>query len=529
MTVDRRELLGFAGLAAAGAPSIASIRSVTEAGPVGQGSDDTAVVAAAYRQLVAQGGGILYFPPGRYRINLELSSRTVSVLGAGQGATVLMPARRNLPVLRARYADAQWRYVRIADLTIEGAGASVGFMAGREPPQAGDQYSGRTFFENVGFHSLARALVRPAGQIGLTLRNCVFDTCEFHLWSRDYRDDDVIMHTGVVLAEGCWFGRASKAVIYTSGRVPGAGQMSFRDCVFERNPGCVLYIDGFNSIDGTPAIAMRDCWNEANGEAGSVSIDGRDVPASFAHLQDTVALFENTPLGPLSLSNTVVTTVDCALDLLRTIRRDDRSIVVHHRARGFGSYAPQGRVESVTAALQTTPGRALSFILPPRMAIASPECGSVLVAATDMTVLDVAGTQFASLDRPSRSPLPGGGTPVRLSLTADGTALIASAAAPGSTWLAWIFVCRLDDGNATLELTGSSGVAVPRDLEAEGWTTIGGYAALENPATSLSFRVRAGSRGARLTIAAAGLVALPSPQDAVNFINSRVFPLADHP
>jgi hypothetical protein len=324
-------------------------------------------VQQAYDQLARTGGGILFFPPGEYAVALKLSSRTVSLAGAGMGSTRLVPARPGEPVLQAVYTSGTWSVVEIADLEIRGRDGGTGFLAGHRSYQPGDEYAGRTRSVRYCFARWIAQSTGPPARSAYGSMGCVFEGGKRHLVGMGHDGPGDPMHAGNLIARDCHFQGAGLAVCHLRSKPTGSGQIVFDNCIFELNSGYVLLVEQLNNLDATPSLTLRSCWNEANATAASVHIDGHASKPAFADLTNTgMVRFEDTPVGSLRLRNATVTTLGCPLDRLTIEAQDAASTVEHYAARGFGSYQPAGLVHSVAAAYQFLPNRNLFFTMPAR-------------------------------------------------------------------------------------------------------------------------------------------------------------------
>lgn len=477
---------------------------------------DPRAVQRVYDQLAASGGGTMAFPAGRHAINLKMTSRRVGLVGAGMTATTLVAADRSQPVLQALYNSGGWEPVSIAELGLSGRGGT-GFMAGQIPRGPDDEFSGRTLMRGVRFEGFDTALHRPHGQIGLWLEHCVFEGGQVHLAATHQpTQDGEPMHAGNCVARDCHFQGAQRAVVTLDSAVTGTGQITFDHCLFENNPGFVLFVTSMNGLDGVPALLLKSCWNENNATAPVVDIGGRRLKPVFGDFTDAAMVrFEDTPPGPLRLRNSVVATRDCALDRLTSIERDSRSTVRHSEARAFGSMVPKGTAASVAAAFQFGPNRAPSFAMPPRTGTRTGSGLRVLMAAPENAGFTLAGNRPAP-SRPvageQRVELGGGD---RLHLTP------LSAVDPG--WIAWLFDYRLVAGTApAFQVGGGSGLSTSVPLDADVRTCLAGLSAVDARLTDIGLLVNADA-DATLALFGANLVWFATRQDALDFVNAGRF------
>lgn len=473
---------------------------------------DPAAVQAAYDALVRSGGGTLAFPPGRHRINLRMTARSVGIVGAGMTATVLVAADPERPVLQALYNSGGWEPVEIASLGMVGNGGT-GFMAGQRPRGVDDEFAGRTLFRSVRFEGFATAIDRPHGQIGLWLEHCVFEGGDVHLAAHDHAGPvGEPMHAGNCVARDCHFQGAQRAVIVLDSAVTGTGQISFDHCLFENNPGYVLFVARMNGTDGVPGLLLRSCWNENNATAATIELAGRRARPVFGDFTDcAIVRLEDTPPGPLRLRNSVVATRDCALDRLGSIDADARSTVRHSEARVLGSMVPQGEVLSVAGAFQFAANRAASFAMPARAAHPVPRGGRVVLSIAPDAEVRLAGS------RPATTAFVG--SERRLALAAGDRLHLTPLAALEPGWLAWLFDYRLVAGAApAFQVGGGAGISTQVPLAATAPTCLAGMSAIDAPVNDIGLTLTADA-AANIAISGATLVWFGTRQRALDFIN----------
>lgn len=475
---------------------------------------------AQYDRLADGPGGVLALPAGLLSVNLILHSRRVHVVGAGRGATILQPADPTRAVLSAEYREGSWGYVTIANLDLDGAGSgAIGFSAGSPRYVAGDEFSGRTRFENVGIANFRRAIVRTAGQIGLILQSCSFGRAETHLLSRGSAGTPgEPMHAGILTARDCHFQGARVSVARFESAVAGTGGVVFDNCIMERNPGIVFDIDGFANADMTTDFLVRDCWNEDNGTKAGAG--GPGVP--YASIRNAgLVRFEGTPLGPLSIRNSAVETYACPLDALTSVDADSDSTLRHHEARGYGSMVPVGLALSVAAAWQSDPpGRALTFEVPDRDYSIWPEGGRLLTSSRADTPETWLGSHSVeTIPVPAR--LGAGRQGQRLALSPGARLFPSPVAVPADSWLVWAMTYRLDSGAPpTMQVTGDRGISTARSADSQTWQTVGGMAKVALGTLSTSIWFVQGAEAGVVDLAGYCLAVFARRQDAVSFLNA---------
>jgi hypothetical protein len=330
--------------------------SVKDYGAVGDGvADDTLAVQAAYDAAVQAGGGTLLFPTGRYRCNLSMYSRSVDIRGEGRIASKLHAADTTKSILNAVFREGSWNAVTIADLELSNppGNIGVGLGYGSDPYVRYDEFSGIVNVERVGFNHLDRCIYRRQGQIGLWLTNCNFAVANYHVFvvGQAATTDHELMHGGCLFVKHSHFDGAQLASLYVHSPIVGTGQWSIEDCIFEANPGFVLFADGFADNDRVPALNFVRCWNEVNATATSVVVEGQSYQPAFARLAACErAIFEDTPVGQIVLrDNSNLLLSRCDIGGLGAVDRDPSCSVTIEDA-----YLYSGEVKEVCRSFQVT-------------------------------------------------------------------------------------------------------------------------------------------------------------------------------
>jgi hypothetical protein len=495
--------------------------------PIGHAEIDMADPQTHYDRLATEGGGVLSIPPGKFALNLILHSRHVHLTGAGRGATLLVPRDPETPVLRALYRDGSWDYVTIANLTIGGTnGRGIGFAAGADTYVRGDEFAGRTRLVNVGFSDLTVAIKRQAGQIGLTLDQCGFGAADWHLYSSaNTPNRGEIMHAGILTARDCHFTGARLGVAHIDSPVAGTGGVLFDNCVMERNPGFVFHVPAFANMEGVTDFVVRDCWNEANATAGTVTIGMQSKTVCYASFSNTgMVRFSGTPLGSLRLQDAVVETRNCPLDNLTLVEKDSSSTLRHDDARGFGSYAPIGLVTSVAAAAQSEPpGRALTFVIPHRTHIGVVPDADVRLSQTSGAPFVLVGSEATATHSVNSAVLPGMTVAQQVALRQGMRIFPPPVTIPAQSWIVWLFAYQLVAGTGPFfQVSGDRGISARRRLDSPGWETVGGMAEVAPGAQSVSLWMIQEDAAAEVRLGGYNLVAFKDRQAALNFLNSNI-------
>lgn len=491
-------------------------------------TDVSAEVQAIYDALVRRGGGTLQFPPGSFKLSLTLGSRNVQVRGAGRVATQLLATGPNAVVLRGAYRSGTWDTVTISDLTVTGGETitGVGFRAGGDKPVNDDEFVGRTRFENVRFANLDTCIDRPRGQIGLSIENCQFEDARVHLSGNARKQTGrALMHGGNMLIRGSHFQRASEAVVRIDSNVTGSGQITFEDCIMESNPGMVFDIRNLNANDSVPALVVSRCWNEQNATAKNVSIDGDVQPPVYARFVNcSLVRFDDTPLGSLTMHNSVVRTSDCSLDQLKTVKQDADSLIEHTRARIFSGAVPPGQVNSVEATYLNEAGRGSSFWLTHRQGLSKAYQGNLRISNHANRPIAFSGNQVTASVPVNDAVLPGSTVGQRLRLEPGMEVFPPSVALEAGQWIAWLYLYRHIEGAVpTLSLTGSAGLTLETPLDAPDWRTLGGMTRVPAGAKNISFWHRCTATPATIHIGGMNLLTFDTRQAARDFLNSGLF------
>lgn len=456
--------------------------SVMDYGAAGDGStDDTLAVQAAYDAAVQGGGGTLFFPAGTYRCNLSMNSRAVDVRGAGRIATKLYAADPTKDILNAIFRFGSWDAVTISDLELSNpsATAGVGLGCGSDPYVENDEYSGRINVERVAFHHLDRCIYRRQGQIGLWLTNCNFSTANYHVFvlGQNAAFDRNLMHGGCMLAKNCHFDNAESASLYVHSPVIGTGQWSIEDCIFESNPGFVLFVDGFASNDRVPGLNLVRCWSEANATVAAAIVEGQSYQPVFARLVGCErAAFDDTPVGKIVLrDNSNVFLRRCDIADLGVVDRDSGCSVTIEDA-----YLYAGEVKEVCRSIQVAGRRPPAVgggVWWPRPALCSltGAYGVDTILKSDAT----APIQFSGTA--SRTTTTGSGptsSPTRhtqeLTINSGETLLPVPQAnlVPGD-WYVAKYIYRLQSGQPiAMQITGASGDTALVSLDSSSWRTL---------------------------------------------------------
>ena len=266
-------------------------------------------------------------------------SRHVALLGEGAAASILVPARAEVPILRATFSDSRWELAVVQDLMLDGQGkeGQCGFVFGNNDAKSGDSFVGRVAFDRVAFRRLDRAILRPSGNIGVQIDQCTFAEIKIAIECRSYAAPKSEMHAGTMLVARSHFSNFDRAAILVENRVPG-GQITLSDCVFEQANGFLLFVQNFNGAGPQPGIALNRCWIENVATGSNIVIDRRNYSKAwciYARDCSSPIRVEDSPIGDIQLIATTVLTDNCALDALGVADLDAGSQLIHRDARQF--------------------------------------------------------------------------------------------------------------------------------------------------------------------------------------------------
>ena len=264
-------------------------------GAVGDGShDDTAGIQAAINACNAAGGGIVYMPPGTYKLTAPLtmsSMNFVTLMGAGRASNLkrlaAMPSGQGLLDI----TGSKW--IRFEDFAVDGnittpTGVNYSTIAGdpRSTAITGDTtfwlHDGCGFieFEDVyvqhtgGYACLADAVNTDITDLHFT--RFILENCRPHLFGTDNADLNYGSWTGGVLLHGN--GSTTNAMVRRA---------RFVECGSRRCTGNAfwMHLYGFSSLHED--VEFYGCWAEDQGrdfiEIGGLS-RGSVIGCSFRRI-----------------------------------------------------------------------------------------------------------------------------------------------------------------------------------------------------------------------------------------------------
>lgn len=265
-------------------------------------------------------GSTLRLPPGLFKMNV-VWNKFVHLKGAGQTATQIQSyTAGGVAIQYVNFSGIGLdNLLHIQHLTFTGATSAttdIGLQFGHTVYQSGDENAGWVHLDHVTFIYLNICINRLYGNLVVVATHCNFLTANYHTWAQSYTN----MHAGCFLAKSCNFEYANLASQYLNSSYQGSGQVLYDTCIFENNPGFLWFVAAFNNT-GDAGFAVKNCWNEVNYTAGSVTIGtytGAPAMCLFGLSGNTTPItgieFENTQVGPMILNNAHVRVRRCAVD-----------------------------------------------------------------------------------------------------------------------------------------------------------------------------------------------------------------------
>ncbi|CAM6492899.1 hypothetical protein [Enterobacter intestinihominis] len=251
----------------------------------------------------------LILSPGDY--NEQVTTGNANIVGTGYGS-----------VLRASAASAavsvtqsvpHWQYRKLTDLKI--IGPNVSGMSGIGLTYGDDIYSGRWNNESVAYQNLDVCILKPAGNIGNTYRDCSFQDSNYGYKALSATG----MHAGADTFYGCHFQNIQTYCVYANGKGGsgvGAGVegIAIRDCIMEASPGGGMYFIG-NGVSPQHPILISHVWLERMSSAASVSVDGVDQKPRSLKLEDIpVCYAEYSYINNIELKRSNLIMNGCRID-----------------------------------------------------------------------------------------------------------------------------------------------------------------------------------------------------------------------
>lgn len=533
--IDRRTFFGFlpifAPTVASGASHVFPEQSGDQAGAASQGAVEernrTATRYTTAQQAIdaatREAGDRVIFGPGKTG-PVTINRRNVWLEGRGIDISVVLAAENGGSAITLSDKSGAWNPICIEDLTIQGSSRlnAVGIRYGQGRYAAGDEYIGRLILDKVKFVDLDKAIDRPYGNIGLWIDRCVFNAAHHHLFSTAHKkaDGGDEMHPGNMIVSNSYFSGATRSSVYIDGGVSGAGQVTFQNCIFELNPGTVFDIRNFPVAVG-PGVSILSCWNELNHTGATRA--GRSWFANFERVESIY--FHDTPVGPMRLRRSNVTTNQCDLTSLEALDSDADSTLTHHNARAF-SGTPQGLVESIGSISSNADQiNCASFAMTrpihvgtdPEKTLYSFDGQSPLTLGAAQTVTSAPLTADPALPHPYS-------TTQSLAIDKGQTLVtVERFSVPANAWLVFQYLARIEEGGGVhVQLNGPKAIGGTIQITGRQWRCYTSILKHNGPAAGeMSIYHFGQGRRTNWRIAGISLVALNSAQEALAHANSK--------
>jgi Pectate lyase superfamily protein len=314
-----------------------SVVNVKDYGAVGDGvTNDSVAVQGLLDDTAIDKNKSLYFPQGKYLLNISMRYYAPNIIGQGNHSTILSSFASTGFVFTINRNDT-WLPFEIKDLAIVGdvnnrLNSSIVTPSSKNGIQFGnptnidtDQYAGGLRLINVEMSNLNVAILKRYGNIGNYFESCSFVKSNYHYKVYSVLPSSVPnnlrQHAGCDSFYKCEFDSATKAAVYINGNNEGInGQNIFRDCVFQYNSGFAFCIIDYVGIT-RPNIVIESTWIEDNaktvelggGNAPAIDIDGvLRIPRTFLFINST-ATIEKTMITDIELVRSQVRAIGAGL------------------------------------------------------------------------------------------------------------------------------------------------------------------------------------------------------------------------
>ena len=207
----------------------------------------------------------LIWPAGTYACNVTIPHK-IRMSGAGPSLTIIRPFSTSTAAFTYTERGTDWTFHSVFEgLGFYGTGkVGVAFTFSKTNPAsyaAGDEYSGRTTFENCYFDGLDKGIQAPFGNIGVYINQCGFGGNRYGLYSINNKFGG-FMHAGNKYFRGGEF-HSNDCAVYIHNTQDGFGAVEFDGTVFEGN-----VVAGYFYHNSPPMISpfsLTNYWSEANG------------------------------------------------------------------------------------------------------------------------------------------------------------------------------------------------------------------------------------------------------------------------
>ncbi len=203
-----------------------------------------------------------------------------------------------------------WDFQNIKDVKFDGqskVGSGVSYGSGFA--------SGRWDFDHVLFENLDIAVSKEHGQIGNMHNRSTFKGNNIGYKSLGTPIAPFV-HAGNDLFHGCHWEGSEIAAYFLFDTVPGGGQVSFNENIFEASQGSAIVVREFGLGMPYVPLHLNKTWFELNAQAGGTkSIDGYVFNNKDVNIRDAgIVMATGTYLKDIELQGTTVVCNSCRID-----------------------------------------------------------------------------------------------------------------------------------------------------------------------------------------------------------------------
>jgi Pectate lyase superfamily protein len=319
-----------------------SVVNVKDYGAVGDGvTNDSVAVQGLLDRCTSSSNKSIFFPEGKYLLNVVLPYAVPNIIGQGHYSTALSSFTPTGYVFTLTW-NQNWLPFEIRDLALVGYLNSLslndpltvgvsnpitskgGIQFGRSTYVFPDQISGGLRTINVMFKDLAVGINKRYGNIGNSFEHCYFNNCDIgykaigYLYTGSNPNTNSSMNCGCDTFYKCEFEASRSACIFINGNNNGVGangQFIFRDCIFQYNPGfaiCAVNLDNQTQNQFAPGLIVENCWSEGNASSlVPVFIDGVQRERRNFYFDKANVILNNIQLIDIELIKSQVRAKGC--------------------------------------------------------------------------------------------------------------------------------------------------------------------------------------------------------------------------
>ena len=523
-----KDQMPYATATAPSAVAMLKVRAINvrNYGAVGDGvTDDSTAFTNAF---AAATNGTIVVPPGTYLVNVTTGLYRPIIEGAGQASTIIASYSSGGIALKLG-GDGSWTGGVVRDLTIQSGGGTrrdIGVQFGSTSHATNDEYMGRWRFENVKFTNLDICVSKPYGNIGNRFERCYFDSANYHIKSYSRAAADA-MHGGCDTFDTCHFQSAQLASYFISSSLDGTGQVVFRGCIWEANPGFCIFVYNFVNYGIGAGLTIEDCWNENNYTTTPVTIDSVSYTTAFMYLRNCEsATIVRTTLGPITLINSTLFADDCIHASL-VVTQDANSAFIASNANVDGNSGAAAYVRNIKRSSKDGPAaQSAVFVVPQRTKVSHKYASNILMSRSGGDTTTWTGTASIASTTVADGLLFDAAQ--EIVLPASYTEQLGPVwAATNNYWLVWTAEVKQTSGAApaSMGLNGSAGFGSYASIVGSDWKTFAGLSRLSAAVTAdYGIYLQSTAAGAiTMRVGAVQVLQFATLQEAVEFLDSGVF------